>query len=224
MHDVAVLASGLTALLLLIVPTHASGTNRVFVAFDIETTGLQPERCRIVEIGAVKFTGSTVLDQWKSMINPGRPIPERSRAVHGITDAMVADAPTFAEAYPQFRTFVGEATLIAHNAPFDLGFMRAEALRLELPALTNSVIDTLPLARSQYRNLRRHSLEALVAELALPDGGHHRAAADAAHVMALFNRLQSEASASPPLSRTGPQMPRLEDSTNSQISTAGPSE
>ncbi len=101
----------------------------VFTAFDLETTGLEKTRDRIVEIGAVKFDAMGVIARFNVLINPGIPMPPEAGRVNGISDEMLADKPPIEEVMGDFVDFVGDSILIAHNAPFDTGFVN-EALSI----------------------------------------------------------------------------------------------
>ncbi len=151
---------------------------RPFVAIDVETTGWEPESGhRICEIALLRFLRGDVIDSIVSLVNPGRAISPGASAVNGITDAMVAGAPAFAELLPRILAFLGDDPLVFHNAPFDLAFLRAEA-RLaggEWPA--NPVIDTLQIARRSGR-FRDNSLSAVCRELGIL-ARFHRAEGDA---------------------------------------------
>lgn len=122
-----------------------------FVVVDLETTGTSPRTgAGITEIGAVKVRGGEVLGEFATLVNPGEPIPPFISVLTGITDAMVATAPRIGAALPAFLEFCGgtETVLVAHNAPFDLGFLRAAARELDLAFPAYPVIDTVRLARS----------------------------------------------------------------------------
>lgn len=158
----------------------------VLVAFDVETTGLSSKRDRIVEIGAVKFQGGREIARRNWLVHPDGPIPAAVQQIHGITDEMVADAPTFAEVYPDFLAFVGDAALLAHNAAFDVRFIREEVRRAALPQPANPVIDTLRLFRAWYPELRSHRLATLARHVGIDRGRFHRGEADAAYLMAIL--------------------------------------
>jgi len=157
-----------------------------FVAFDLETTGLNPHADRIVEVAAVRFRGAEVLGTRSWLVHPGIPVPEDAREVHGIGDEMLADAPSFPPVYGEFLEFVKGSVLLAHNAPFDVGFLRAEAVRRGASLPDNPVLDTLPLARSWFPGQPSYRLGRLVESLSLPQGTYHRALADSEHLMHLF--------------------------------------
>jgi DNA polymerase-3 subunit alpha (Gram-positive type) len=149
----------------------------VFVAFDVETTGFSPANERIIEIGAVKYRDGKIIDSAQWLINPGRPI--RNTHVHQISDEMVAESPAFPAAYRAFAGFAGTSVLLAHNASFDVRFMKAEIERNQLNALPNPVINTLALYRSWYPEAPSHKLSSLAEHLQLPADGRHRAESDA---------------------------------------------
>ncbi len=132
------------------------------VALDTETTGLSPSEDRVVEIGAVELvnllpTGRT----YHAYIDPKRTVPKAAFDVHGLSESFLAGKPVFRQILPGFLEFVGDAPIIAHNAAFDMGFINAELARLDRPALTNEVKDTLELSRKVRAGLGSHSLDTL---------------------------------------------------------------
>jgi DNA polymerase-3 subunit epsilon len=133
------------------------------IVFDTETTGLSPlTGDRLVEIGCVELfnrveTGRT----FHAYFNPGRPMPSEAQAVHGLSDAFLADKPGFHEACEELLRFIGESPLVAHNASFDFGFLNHELGHCGRPLVCLSrMIDTLPLARQRHPGAK-HSLDAL---------------------------------------------------------------
>jgi DNA polymerase III epsilon subunit family exonuclease len=159
----------------------------VFVAFDTETTGFSREEDRLVEIGAVRFRGDgEVLCTTNWLVNPQRGISFFSTQVHGITQETVAEAPSFAEVWPRFKEFCGDAVLLAHNATFDAGFLRAELERAGIAPPAMPVADTLPLFRKWFPREKSHSLEKLTESLGVSGETYHRAAADAFHMIDVF--------------------------------------
>ena len=159
-------------------PGHMNGEA---VVFDIETTGLSVKNCRITEIGAVKIKDGKVLDTFNTFVNPEQPIPEEIVKLTGITDEMVKDAPSEADALKLFFAFLGkredtggEMLLIAHNADFDTGFIRAAAARNGME-FKNPYLDTLALARFLLPNLKNHKLDTVATHYELGDFNHHRA-------------------------------------------------
>ena len=101
-----------------------------FVSFDIETTGLSPIKDRIVEIGAVKFKNQKIIDTFQEFVDPKMPISPGASAVNGITDDMVLGKATIEEILPRFNSFLGRNIPVAHNAPFDVGFLSYDISRL----------------------------------------------------------------------------------------------
>jgi len=118
-----------------------------FVTVDLETTGGSPTSSQITEIGAVKTRGGEVVGEFQTLVNPGLPIPPMIVALTGITDAMVFAAPPIEEVLPAFLEFLGDAVLVAHNAPFDTGFLRAACRTHGYKWPGNEVVDTVTLAR-----------------------------------------------------------------------------
>ncbi|HEX6918097.1 MAG TPA: DEDD exonuclease domain-containing protein, partial [Phycicoccus sp.] len=152
-----------------------------FVVVDLETTGGSPAECGITEIGAVKVRGGEVVGELQTLVNPGAPIPAFISVLTGITDAMVADAPRIETVLPQFLEFAAGSVLVAHNARFDVSFLRAAAARCERDWPAFQVLDTVHLARQVVRrdevpNHRLASLARLFHAATTPD---HRALHDA---------------------------------------------
>jgi DNA polymerase-3 subunit epsilon len=118
-----------------------------FVVVDLETTGGAAGKDAITEIGAVKICGGEVLGEFQTLVNPGRGIDPYVSVLTGITDAMVVTAPGIAAVLPAFLEFARGSVLVAHNAPFDIGFLRAAATALEIAWPGFPVVDTAVLAR-----------------------------------------------------------------------------
>ena len=149
------------------------------VVVDVETTGLDPKLGdRVCEIGAIRWNGGREVDRFHSMVNPERSIPPDASRINGITADMVQDAPVAAEIMPAFTSFVGEGVFAAYNAPFDLGFLRAELAHAGLHAPSWTVIDVLALARHLLPSLPSHKLVSVARELGVADGQVHRALED----------------------------------------------
>ncbi len=162
-----------------------------FVVFDIETTGLSKEKNNITEIGAVKVSGGKIVDRWSSFVNPGEKIPENIVELTGITDEMVAKAPGIDKALPEFLEFVGDSVLVAHNANFDVGFIKIAARRYDLE-FKNTWLDTLQLARSLYPDFVNHKLNTLAKNLNVLLENHHRAVDDAKATADIFIKMCDE--------------------------------
>ncbi len=164
-----------------------------FIVFDIETTGFNAQEDRITEIGAVRVKGGKVLDTFNTFANPEMPIPARITELTGITDEMVAGAPDEEAAVRSFFDFCGEAaTLVAHNAPFDTGFIRAVCARHGMEYDYTSV-DTVPMSRSLLKGLKNYKLDTVAKYLKLEDFNHHRACDDAKILADIFVILLDEA-------------------------------
>ena len=158
------------------------------VVFDIETTGKSVQNCKITEIGAVKIKNGEILDRFNTFVNPEVPIPEDIVQLTSITDEMVADAPLVKEALTAFFAFIGNdekkgkgeplPLLIAHNANFDIGFIRHFADVSGLP-FENPYLDTLALSRYIHTDLKKHTLDSVANYYKLGDFHHHRACDDA---------------------------------------------
>ena len=165
-----------------------------FVAFDFETTGLNPRSDRIIEIGAVKFKDRTMLETFEELVNPDMNIPEASVKISGIHNAMVQDKPFIDDLLDDFLSFIEGTVLIAHNASFDLGFLRAALNGSGHADFDNLVIDTHRLARKAYSGQQSYSLQSLVAMLGLPPNNAHRALDDAMQCMKLFQACSNQLS------------------------------
>lgn len=157
-----------------------------FTAFDTETTGLEPRSCRIVEIGGIRFDARGVSARFNTLIDPGVRMPPEVTRINGITDEMLAGQPRHDIAMADFLRFAGNAVLVAHNAPFDVGFVNEELARLGKPALKNRVIDTRLFARDMFPGLPNYKLQDLAARFGIKAIDAHRAEDDARVCMELF--------------------------------------
>ena len=162
-----------------------------FIAFDTETTGLDPASGRIVEIGAVKFDRRGVIARYNVLINPEMPMPEEAGKVNGITDVMLKDKPLIADVFPDFFDFIGTGVLIAHNAPFDINYVNAELKRAGKPPLTNKVVDTRIFAKEVFSGLSSYALQDLAVQFGITALEAHRAEDDARVCMELFEKILS---------------------------------
>ncbi len=149
-----------------------------FVVVDIETTGLSSIKDRIIQLGAVKVKNGEIIDKFNSLINPGVSIPENITKLTGIDDSMVKDSPCLSEILPDFISFIGDCPVIAHNAPFDMGFIE-RAVKEQKLKLKNPVIDTLTLSRILLPELEKHKLSLVAEHLGIEVGVCHRAVDDA---------------------------------------------
>ncbi|WP_285665171.1 DEDD exonuclease domain-containing protein [Actinorhabdospora filicis] len=166
-----------------------------FVVVDLETTGVAADSAQITEIGAIKVRGGEILGEFATLVNPGEPIDARITMLTGISDDMVASAPRIAEVLPAFLEFAAGTVLVAHNAPFDVGFLKAAADRCGYAWPKPRVVDTVVLARrlvdrDEVPNKRLGTLARYFRATVSPN---HRALADARATVdvlhALFERL-----------------------------------
>jgi len=157
-----------------------------FVVFDIETTGLNSHTNEIIEIGAVKIKAGRIVDRYSQLINPGRPIPYHITEITSITDEQVANEPKIDEVIGKFVDFVGDAVLVAHNAPFDMGFIKRDIKKYLNIDLECSVIDTLQMARDLFPDLKKYGLGDLNKTLGLALEKHHRAVDDSQATANMF--------------------------------------
>ena len=154
----------------------------VIVSLDIETTGLDPKNDSIIEIGAVKFNGNRVLDEFSTLINPRKPINSFITNLTGITNAM--NAPLLADVYPQLETFIGDHPILGQNVGFDISFFqRYGAFK------ANPVIDTYELAAVLMPSAPRYGLGSLCHQLGVILSEAHRAINDARATMGVYNKL-----------------------------------
>jgi DNA polymerase-3 subunit epsilon len=161
-----------------------------YVVFDVETTGSSAGKGGITEIGAVKLVGGLVVDEFSTLVNPGRKIDPFVVRLTGITDRMVADAPDPAEVMPLFEEFAEGSVLVGHNVRFDSAFVAAARDAAGLPPLPNRVVlDTLKLARVLVPGLKRYRLSSLVAHFGVRAAPNHRALADAAATAGVLVKL-----------------------------------
>ena len=159
-----------------------------FVAFDIETTGLNAQNDRMTEIGAIRFSGGNIIDTFNTFVDPERHIPADITQLTGIRDSDVAGAPSEEEAMKQFIDYIGDRPIIAHNAHFDVGFMTAAALRHGLK-FSPVFLDTLALSQALLPELKRFKLDIVSNHLKLPQFNHHRATDDAMVVARIMGKF-----------------------------------
>ncbi len=159
-----------------------------FVVFDIETTGFSPVANRIIEIGAVKVDKGQVVDRFSVFVNPEVPIPFEIEKLTGINDSMVMEAETIETILPQFLDFVGDAVLVAHNANFDVSFIKENAKRQQLP-VDFTYVDTVGIARMLLTGQAKYTLDAVAKTLKISLENHHRAVDDAECTAEIFMKF-----------------------------------
>lgn len=170
---------------------------RTLVSLDIETTGFDPERDAILEIGIVRFRGEDVLEEWSSLIDPQRPVPHKITELTGITDDMVKrEGIPLWDGLRKAQQVIGNAPIIGHNIAFDLGFFKS--LKTPPPFTKNAALDTFELAGILVPHAGRYSLGALAGELGISLPESHRAMADARTAHQLYLRIFERAMALPP--------------------------
>ncbi len=156
-----------------------------FVVFDIETTGLSAKYCEIIELAGVKVQNGRMTERFSEFVKPSTPIPYHITELTRITNQMVADAPPISEVLPRFLDFADGCVLVAHNANFDVGFIKKKAEELGL-SYTGCYIDTLGLSRRLLTKIKRHKLDKVAKQLGIPFEGHHRAINDAEVTAKIF--------------------------------------
>ncbi|MBF8983053.1 PolC-type DNA polymerase III [Lutibacter sp. B2] len=156
-----------------------------YVVFDLETTGLSSKNDKITEIGAVKIQHGEIVDRFNVLVNPERAIPLKIIELTKITDEMVKDQPTIQEVLPRFLSFVGECVVVAHNANFDVSFIKENCKDLKKD-FNNPVLDTLKLSKILLTKLKRYKLNIIAKELGIELKNHHRAIDDAEATAKIF--------------------------------------
>ena len=156
-----------------------------YVVFDIETTGFSPVTNRIIEIGAVKVEHGEITERFSTFVNPQVPIPFHIEKLTSINDSMVMDADTIEVVLPQFLKFVGDAILVAHNANFDVSFIKENAKRQGIP-VDFTYVDTVGIARALLTGQSKYTLDAVAKTLGISLENHHRAVDDAECTAEIF--------------------------------------
>lgn len=162
-----------------------------FIVFDLETTGLKPTTEEITEIAAVLVRDGEIRDSFQTYVNPHKPIPPEITELTGISDDTVRDAPELSDAVARFLEFAGDRVLVAHNAGFDMSFLKAACSRLSIER-EFTYIDTLELSRILLSHLNRFKLNILAKELQVGPFAHHRASEDAAVLARIWIKLMDK--------------------------------
>ena len=163
----------------------------VITYLDLETTGATPLRDRITEIALVRFENGIEIARWQTLVNPEKSIPAFIQQLTGITNEMVANAPTFAEVADQLAAYLEDAILAAHNVRFDYGFLKSEFRRLN-QTLRQRVLCTVKLSRKLYPDQRGHGLDAIMQRHQLTTSSRHRAMGDVELMLGFINSAQIE--------------------------------
>ena len=158
----------------------------IYCVLDLETTGISITTEKITEVGIMKVKNGEVIDEFEIFVNPEKPIPQRVVEVTNITDEMVKDAETIDKVFPKILEFVGDSIIVAHNASFDVGFLKHNAKLLGYE-FNNTYIDTLPLAKDLFPDLKKYKLGKIADSLGIEVDVAHRALADVDTTVKVFN-------------------------------------
>ena len=163
-----------------------------YVVMDTETTGLNPETDKIVEIALLKISDGKIVDEYCTLVNPQQHINLKSTKIHGIKDADVLESPVYDEVGEDAVEFLGSCTIIGHNIKFDLDFMAGLIKNITLENdLSWKYVDTIPLAKAAYPDMDNYKLQTLAERFNIETDGAHRARADAIAAWQLFERCRS---------------------------------
>lgn len=166
-----------------------------YVVFDLETTGISANYDEVIEISAVKVRAGKIVDEFSTLVNPGKPIPYGASAVNHIDDAMVADAPKLERVLPAFLEFIGKDILVGHNiATFDMKFLYRDFEKYMGYTLKNDYIDTLRLAKVVFPDWKHRRLGDLANYYGISTKGAHRALTDCRMNQSVFELLGKELS------------------------------
>lgn len=164
-----------------------------YVVFDLETTGISVTCDEVVEISGIRVRGKKIVEEFTSLVNPGRPIPYAASRVNGITDEMVCHAPAFGEVLEAFLNFAGDDVLVGHNIhTFDMKFIYRDAERIFGQIPDNNYVDTLQLARLCLPGLPAYKLVDLAGFYGISPKGAHRALNDCRMNQQVFEHMEKE--------------------------------
>ena len=163
-----------------------------YVSLDIETTGLSPRYDEIIELGAVKYKDGECIDTFTSLVKPENPIDEFISNLTGITNEMLAGAPSLATVLPHFIDFVGSNVIVGHNVNFDINFLYDACNNLKLPSFSNDYVDTMRLARRMYQDLPNHKLDTLISYFGLDQRGLHRSLSDCELTAVCYQKMMAD--------------------------------
>lgn len=164
-----------------------------YTVVDTETTGLDPEKDRLIEIAAIRVRGGKEVGRFETLVKPGRKLSKKIVSITNITDEMLKDAPAPEECLPKFLEFLRDDVIVAHNANFDVDFIYESLQRCGLPPLENNFIDTLRIARYVEPDMDDYKLSTLAKEYKIPQSTAHRALADCETTMAVLQHLDESA-------------------------------
>ena len=149
-----------------------------YIVIDIETTGLLPQYDEIIEICAIKIINGKEIDAFNTLIRPIQRISSQITSITGITNEMVASAPTIDQVMPLFSKFIESNVLLGHNVNFDINFLYDNMLRVEEEPLSNHFIDTMRISRRTFKDFSDHKLNTLINKLNIGKNTKHRALSD----------------------------------------------
>lgn len=162
-----------------------------FAVVDVETTGKYPSSAAITDIAVVPVDDGTIGEPFTSLVNPVQPIPDWITDLTGISDALVADAPMIEQVLPDALDAIGSRVIVAHNAPFDLGFLAAGAKSISYPRIQNPILCTVALGRKLIFGVPNYKLDSLLAHLNIVCESRHRALGDAVATAKLLQHYLS---------------------------------
>ena len=162
-----------------------------YIVIDIETTGLSPNNCEIIELSALKVESNEVTDTFSSLVKPAVPIPKFIQELTGITNEMVDAAPSIADILPSYIDFLGENILLGHNVTFDIGFLFHNCKEHLDCGMPNDYVDTLRISKKLIKNIDNYKLGTLATHFNIPQEAAHRALDDCKTTNALFTNLKS---------------------------------
>ncbi|MBQ8568770.1 MAG: 3'-5' exonuclease [Oscillospiraceae bacterium] len=161
-----------------------------YVSLDIETTGLSPETCEIIEIGAVRVSEGKVTEEFQKFIRPDKPVPDFITSLTGITNEMVADADGAEAVLAEFEEFLGDSLIVGQNVNFDIGFLYDNMLKYLGIPMTNDFADCLRISRNLFPELPNHKLATLVKHFGLSQSEAHRALSDSYDAFRCYEHMR----------------------------------
>lgn len=162
-----------------------------YTVVDIETTGLSPRSCEIIEISALKVRDNKIVDTFSSLIKPTQYIASFITKLTGITDEMVASAPPVQDILPKFMEFAADDLILGHNVNFDINFIYDNWKKHHGKDFSNNFVDTMRLSR-KHCNLKKHNLKFLAKHYGVSTEGHHRALVDCEITFKIYNHIKNE--------------------------------
>lgn len=166
-----------------------------YVIIDLETTGLDPAYESIIEFAGMRYVDGHAAGEYSTLINPGVEIDSFVTKLTGITNEMLADAPSLSAVMPQIRDFIGDSIILAHNANFDVNFLYDTYVReLDIP-LTNNFVDTMRISRRLYPEEQHHRLRDLILRFGVGNKVGHRAMADVQQTQKCYERMKADVAA-----------------------------